>query len=728
VLGEDRKESLLFLEGTLERERLAVRQLFRRIEPTMEWAENNYHHLPIQQQVAELVTVNPFWLDYARFDGKGPFLSRNVAEASRNFTEMMFALAALDLPFEAPKHDVAFKDDKMTLTPAGAVIAFHEEIRAVEFNPAANNPAADAARSAKVMVSQNFYRHGDRFREVDGEKLDKFVTGEFLSQTVYGCQVVITNPTSAKQKLSALIQIPVGAVPVANGQFTKAVPMDLEPYHTHTIDYLFYFPFAGHFAHFPVQVAKGGQFVAAAQPVTFEVVEKLTKPDTTSWDYVSQNGTNEEVLAMLGRENVSALNLEKIAFRMRDRAFFEAVLQLLAERHVYQPTLWSYSLLHNAPAPARQYLQHTEQIVAECGGPLKSTLLTIDPVARHQYEHLEYKPLVNARAHSLGKQRQIVNEKLLEQYHRFLKVLSYHTHLNDDDRLAVVYYLLLQDRIDEALAAFGQINPETVATRIQYDYLNAYLAFFSDEPQRARAVAARYAEFPVDRWRNAFAAMIHQLDEIEGKGAQIADKEDRGQRQGQLAATEPGVEFTLDNKQIHLTWQNVDQAQINFYLMDVELLFSRNPFVQQVSGPFASIKPNTTQTVKLPADKRELAVPIPEDLVRRNVLIEVSAAGKTRSRPYLANAMDVKMQESYGQVRIAEAAGGKALPKVYVKVYARTADGLVKFHKDGYTDHRGRFDYATVSTPEKQGIVRFALLVLSEDRGASIREVAPPQQ
>src|SRR5262249_18056571 len=151
--------------------------------------------------------------------------------------------------------------------------------------------------------------------------------------------------------------------------------------------------------------------------------------------------------------------------------------------------------------------------------------------------------------------------------------------------------------------------------------------------------------------------------------AQIADKNDRAQQQGQLAATEPGVEFTLDNKQIHLTWQNVEEAQINFYLMDVELLFSRNPFVQQVSGPFASIKPNAAQAVKLPKDKKELAVPIPPALVRRNVLVEISAAGKTRSQPYFANAMDVKLQENYGQMRVTEAASGNALPKVYVKVY-----------------------------------------------------------
>jgi hypothetical protein len=272
------------------------------------------------------------------------------------------------------------------------------------------------------------------------------------------------------------------------------------------------------------------------------------------------------------------------------------------------------------------------------------------------------------------------------------------------------------------------VHADQVATRLQYDYCAAYLELFSDEPQRARAIAARYAEHPVDRWRNAFDALVHQLDEAEGKGPKIVNAEDRGQRQGQLAATEPGFEFTLDAKQIQLTWQNVDEIRINYYLMDVELLFSRNPFVQEISGPFASIRPNATQAMKLPTGQAKLAIPLPKELTSRNVLVEVTAAGKTSSHPYYANVMDVRLLENYGQLRATEAATGKALSKVYVKIYARLADGTVKFHKDGYTDHRGRFDYASVSTPERQPISRFAVLVLSEERGALIREAAAPQQ
>src|SRR5207249_4706818 len=160
----------------------------------------------------------------------------------------------------------------------------------------------------------------------------------------------------------------------------------------------------------------------------------------------------------------------------------------------------------------------------------------------------------------------------------------YRTRLNDDDQLAVCYYLLLQDRIEEAMAAFGQVNADRITTKLQYDDCAAYLVLYTDEPRSAKAIAAKYGEHPVDRWRNAFRTIANQIDEIEGKGAQVADADDRAQRQANLATREPGVEFTIDARTVNLTWQNVESARVNYYLMDVELLFSRNPFVAQSGG------------------------------------------------------------------------------------------------------------------------------------------------
>src|SRR5207248_2472576 len=211
ALGDEDGERLHFDD---DRKKLGlVRQLYRKLDPTMEWAENNYYQLPIAHQAAGLVPVGPFWADYAKH-GDGPFLSRHLADASRNFTEAMFALSVLDLPFESAKHEVKFDGGKMTLTPAGPVIAFHEEVRAAD-GPDGKVP---------VLIGQNYYRPSDRFREENGERVDKYVTGEFLVGTAYGCQVVVTNPTSTRQRLSVLVQTPVGSIPLAGAQFTRAVP------------------------------------------------------------------------------------------------------------------------------------------------------------------------------------------------------------------------------------------------------------------------------------------------------------------------------------------------------------------------------------------------------------------------------------------------------------------------------------------------------------------------
>ncbi len=728
----------VFFDEYADAATISIRRLYRKLDKTMEWAENNYHHLTIDQQNGGLVTVNAFWKDYASHDAATPFLSRHLAEATDNFSEMLFALAVLDLPFEPGKHETKYDGAKMTLSPASPMIIFHEENKAA--------PAADGAN--KILVSQNFFRHGDRHRQENGEQIDKYVTEEFLVYTVYGCQIVITNPTSARQKLNVLLQIPQGAIPVLNSQATKTLHLNLEPYHTQTVEYHFYFPGAGQFQHFPVHVAKNESLIASAVAVILNVVDKPTKIDTESWDYVSQQGSNDDVLAFLDKHNVSGLNLDRIAWRMKDAKMFDAVLKRLAARHVYQHTLWSYGLLHNVAAAAREFLLHTDVIVNECGGRLNSPLLKVDLVERRQVEHLEYKPLVNARAHSLGKRRQIVNDRFNEQYHRALKQLGYSRQLSDDDLLVVTYYLLLQDRIEEALATFARVNVEKVATRMQYDYCAAYLDFFTDEHAQARAIAARYADHPVDRWRNTFAVITAQLDEAEGKDAKAIDPEDRNQQQAQLAATEPNFDFTVEAKQISLNHQNLSAVKVNFYEMDVELLFSRNPFVQQFKGQFSSIKPNQSVSVALdgqPEAKAEGAsgtegtkgksggsgtktIALPEALRNKNVLVEVVAAGQTKTQAYYSHSLAVQVIENYGQVKVTHQTTAKPVAKAYVKVYAQMADGQVKFYKDGYTDLRGRFDYASLNTNDLDVATKFSVLIMSEEHGALVREAAPPKR
>ena len=716
---EELTEEFFFdADGTVAEARESLRALYRKLEKTKEWAENNYHHLTIDQQNGNLITVNAAWDDFAKHDPAKPFYTRNMAEASRNFPEMMLALAALDLPFESPKHETKFDGAQMTLVPGGPLVVFHEEIR----------PSAAPEAGSKVLVSQNFYRHNDRYRMENGEQYDKFIADEFVVHVVYGCQTVITNPTSTRQKLNVLLQIPVGAIPVLNSRPTKTVHLTLEPYHTQTLEYHFYFPAAGKFPHFPVHVARNETLIAAATPVELNVVDKPTKLDTESWEYLSQHGTEEQVLAYLDGHSVSAINLERIAWRMKDAKFFDAVIGRLTKRHVYQHTLWSYALLHNVVPAAREFLKHADPIVNEIGGRIETTLLTIDPVERRTFEHLEYKPLVNARTHALGKRRKIVNDRFFDQYLRFLRELSYQPQLTNEDLLGVTYYLLLQDRVEESLATFARVNAEEIHTQLQIDYCTAYLAFFTEDFAKARAIAAKHANHPVDRWRNTFTAITAQLDEAEGKGVTTPDQENQAQQQTQLASTEPSFDFVVEARRIQAEYQNLKKVRINYYEMDVELLFSRNPFVQQFQGKFTSIKPNLTQEIELAADQKTIAIPLPENLQGKNVIVEVEGAGQAKTQAYYANSLAIQTIENYGQVKVTHQKTGKPISKAYVKVYSKTDGGEVKFYKDGYTDVRGRFDYASLSTDDLETAKRFSILVMSDEFGATVREADPPQR
>ncbi|MEO8497805.1 MAG: hypothetical protein ABI614_22290, partial [Planctomycetota bacterium] len=695
-----------------------TRQLYQKLDKTQEWAENNYYKLPIEQQNAELVGVNALWRDYVEHDPAQPFHSRYFAEAAANFTEIMFALSVLDLPFDAAEHKSELAGNKLTLTAGSPMIVFHEEIR----------PTGDVVEQTPILVSQNFFRHNDRYRQVDNERLDKFVTDEFLVHTVYGCQVVITNPTSSPQKLDVLVQIPLGAIPVLNGQETRSVHLDLQPYNTQTVEYHFYFPAAGQYPHYPVHVSKNETLLAHTDAVTLTVVEQLSRIDRDSWPYISQNGSSEDVLNYLQTNNLHATDLDKIAFRMSDKRFFLKVVELLTERHAYNHTLWSYGIKHNVVPTVRQHLQHADSFVEQCGATIDSPLLTINPVVRHTYQHLDYQPLVNARVHQLGRHRRILNERLHGQYHDLLTILGYRRALSDDDRMAITYYLLLQDRIEEAIAFFNQVNAADLETGLQYDYFAAYLSLARADVESARQIAQRHIKHPVDRWRNAFVAIDRQIDEIDSGNAEIIDEENRNQRQAELAATEPSFELSVEAKKVRIEYLNLKRATVNYYLMDIELLFSRNPFVQQTSGQFSQILPNLTGVIELPDGERAVEFPLPDELQNRNVLVEVIGAGQTKSQAYFSNSLAVQVIENYGHLRVTSEQTDKPLPMVYVKAYARMKDGTVRFYKDGYTNLRGRFDYSSLNTNELDYVDKFALLVLSEEHGAVVREAAPPKR
>ncbi len=696
--------------------RRAVPQFFRQLDKTEEWVENNYYRLPIEKQTGALVTVNGFWREYALHPEGKPFLSSKLAEASRNFTEMMFALSVTDLPFKPGKHDVAYENARMTLRPGNGAIVFHKEVQ----------DAPLPEKPQEILTSQNFFDLNDRYRHEGNERFDKFVTEEFQPGRVYGCQAVITNPTSGRRKVSALFQIPQGAVPVLSGFYTKSVDFQLEPFSTQTFEYFFYFPSPGTHSHFPIHVSQNGSLIGAAAPFVFRVVEEPTRFDRTSWDFVSQYAGNEEVLGFLNEANLDRLDLSLVAFRLREKGFFRKVISLLESRHRYDDTIWSFGLFHDEPHVIREFLKHSS-FASRCGLFIESPILSIDPVARHQYQHREYWPLVNARAHPLGKEGTIRNGQLAKQFELFLGLLKYKPKLEEEDFLPVSYYMLLQERIQEALDFFGRVRAPKLTGTIQYKYLQAYLSLFRNEPEEALAIARGLVDHPVDRWRSCFLEIVSHVEESRGKIPGLSDPEDRSQVQTMRASREPGFDFKVENRIIRLNHQNLESCTINYYVMDIELLFSKNPFVQEVTGRFSIIHPNVSVVRKIPGGTGTAEIPLPEEFRDTNVMVEITAEGATKSQAYYAHSMDIQVAGNYGQVRVAKEGGREPVSRAYIKVYARMKDGAVRFYKDGYSDLRGRFDFASLSTNDLEQVEKFSILIMSEKNGAVIREADPPK-
>ena len=88
------------------------------------------------------------------------------------------------------------------------------------------------------------------------------------------------------------------------------------------------------------------------------------------------------------------------------------------------------------------------------------------------------------------------------------------------------------------------------------------------------------------------------------------------------------------------------------------------------------------------------------------------------------------LTEAYGELKVTEKETNKPLPRVYVKVFAQKIGGSASspfFFKDGYTDIRGKFDYAQTSGNRLKDVQKFAIFVMSDTLGSIIKECDPPK-
>ena len=120
-------------------------------------------------------------------------------------------------------------------------------------------------------------------------------------------------------------------------------------------------------------------------------------------------------------------------------------------------------------------------------------------------------------------------------------------------------------------------------------------------------------------------------------------------------------------------------------------------------------------------------VTIPEGLQKDSLFIQVKAKDRFEIVKSFNSHLRVHTVEDYGLLNVSDLKG-KCLNSVYVKCFSKKKDGTVKFYKDGYTDFRGSFDFASLNSDSLNDIDKFGLFVFSLEHGSVILTAKPPSQ
>ena len=606
--------------------------LYRSVERTQEWAEHNWYQRRVEDVGPELIAAARLWRDLAAHQG-GRFLSPHVVDAAAGLSAAMAALALIELPFAAAPHAITADGLGATVRAGSDAIAAVVEVAPVPGPP-----------NQQILIGQSYFRADDRWAWDGAEQIEKYVTGELVVGVVYACQIVVTNPTSRTQALAVLHQIPVGAVAVGGAIATATTLTRLEPYQSTTVEYRFYFPHAGAFDHYGAQVTRAGgaepTLLAAVAPRRLAVVAVPTEHDATSWPHLAQRGSLDEVCGFLARENLGRVDLAQAAWRCRDRAAFTRLTDTLAARGAFDATLWSYAIAHRDRARAAEWLAALGPGVGDVGPVLASPLLVWEPVERVSYQHLEYAPLVNARAHRLGDRRTILNDGLAAQWRRFLEQLAHRAAPRAEDHLAAAHYLFAMDRPDDALAQLARGDDDRAGVDVQRAYLAAFGALVAGDLATAGARIAPHLEHPVDRWRSRFTALAALLADAAGTSpatdAAPADRDNREQVLAAAARATPTLAIRVDGDAVVLDHAAITAVELRYYRMELELLFSRQPFFGTDKSRFGFIAPGHVDAVPLGAGP-STRWPLPDALRRHSVVIEAVGAGVRASTTHFAH-------------------------------------------------------------------------------------------
>lgn len=696
--------------ANLVQQRKQLRAGFENVEKTKEFMERSYFGSTVTDH-SSLIPLNSYWVDLAQYivehgTAQG-FLSQNIIYATRNHAEMITALAFYDLKSSNASYEmVAVEGRKIEITAGKStnLIVFIRQIKT----------CASSLRG-EISIAQRFFDPTDSYYYSEEEpdiQMEKEVE-EFIVDKIYGCKVIVTNCSISSLEFQLLTDLPNGAIPLGPLDYMKSHTLWVSQFSTQQIEFFFYFPAPGQFSVFPASASRNGRVIAQAKDTApLRVVLKKSIFKMENFQDILQKGSVQDIIKFCESKNIlnpEIFKFESIYWMLQKQDFYQLFISLLRSKGIFQETVWQHAFLHADLPAVIEYLQSKTGLRLLLNYQIKH--LATPHIQVDDFLLLEYHPLLSNRVHNfMNKKSTILNIQFKQTYTNFLNYLLEVPTLHMHHYMVWCYYLILQERIQEAIKIFQKIHyeqnylnkPDSV---MHLDYLAAYLDIYSGYPhfKLAREIAARYQNYPVISWKKLFVNLQNQLNEFDGdlvgQDQMVKTEYDKN---AQSVTKEESLSFEIDKQSLVVYYQNISQIKISYYIIDLEVLFSRSPFLKQESREFSYVEPNFFEykdLVKQPMLEK-IVIPVPPQYAKHNLYIQLTGPNKTQSATYFSSSLKVHVLENYGQIKVTDEHNAP-LSKIYVKCYAKDArSSEASFYRDGYTDIRGKFDYAMSSATD----------------------------
>ena len=715
---------------------------------------------------------NPLWLDFANhiLSNKSfeDFLSKYILYNDISFNEYFLILSVIGLPIENKKHEYKRVNNSrlISINPGNNLILFTKELSESKLD--INN---------KLLISQNI---------LDSQHDNSSVNQNNCTAGIeYAHQSIITNISNKKLIFQLFIQIPQGSICLKNTYYTNSIKIKLDPYETKNYKTYFYFPNVGKFPQYHPLACKNNNIISIGEGLLYnvqkeyipskkiEVVENNKYAKDMRIEGKLTNILSEEIDSKTKIDNILNYfsndifddnDISNVLYLLKDKDFYTKFISILRNFAYYNEIVWKFAFYHKDEEGIKEYLSTNYRLIADLGYNFKSSLYSYSDIQdAKKYPHLDYSPLYNARKHPFGtrgkeNEASIANKEFKETYQKFIIDLLPLESLSIKEKLQLTYYLILQDRMDEALSMLQKVKEEELEDNIdknfiiQYDYINAYLDFCFGYPEFkiAKSLCNKYKDFPLSHWREKFEDVEDQILEYEKKEKVSSIQEeneafDVKALTKELKEKEPKLSFNIENAtgKITLIHSNISKIDIKLYFIDLETLFTREPRISELVNKDKSnvnnkmienigfVQANYCEIVNIPEEKNNkndniTVYEIPEKYRNKNIFVEIKAESIKLFDICLSSNLIVTITESLGELKVIDNKLQSVI-KAYVKVYVELNSEEVQFYKDGYTDLNGKFNYLELNTDQLKNSKKFYIFVSEEKQGSIIKECYPPK-